>query len=335
MNFYKKISLLFFLIFSTACTRSPELVWIFKTGGRVYSSPALTSESLLVGSWDHHLYSLDLKTGKPKWKFNIGDRILEGPLVEGQTIYLGSAGGELVKINLNAAAPHWKFKTNSYIDYTPCADEDAVYFGGKNEWFYKVSKETGQKIWAYKTGFRMQGTCRIYKDLVLTSSWDEHYYAFNRHTGKVAWKIHTGYYNYGSPELYGDSVYLGTHDKLIWVDAPTGKVKSLLKVDYLDHPFVFQNYLWTNDYTVRKRNLDGRVLSGVYVNASPEVRPAGWKNQIIVSAQPRFLYGISTDLKVLWKYVGRDFFWAMGVVHDGIYYAGNRDGSVYALRLPS
>ena len=42
--------------------------WTFKTGGEVKSSPTLSGDLVLIGSYDTHLYALDATTGAVRWK---------------------------------------------------------------------------------------------------------------------------------------------------------------------------------------------------------------------------------------------------------------------------
>ena len=46
-----------------------ELVWKFKTEGKVFSSPAVSSGVVYFGSLDNRLYAVDTKTGQEKWRF--------------------------------------------------------------------------------------------------------------------------------------------------------------------------------------------------------------------------------------------------------------------------
>ena len=42
--------------------------WTFKTGSEIKSSPVVTGDLVLIGSYDTHLYALDARTGKVRWK---------------------------------------------------------------------------------------------------------------------------------------------------------------------------------------------------------------------------------------------------------------------------
>ena len=45
-------------------------IWEFKTGGDVWSSPAIGSDgTVYIGSWDNKLYAINGKTGVKLWEF--------------------------------------------------------------------------------------------------------------------------------------------------------------------------------------------------------------------------------------------------------------------------
>ena len=64
------------------------LKWKFKTGSSVYSSPAVIDGVVYFGSYDKHLYAVDIKTGEEKWKFKTGDSIyLSIPAISEAVLY--------------------------------------------------------------------------------------------------------------------------------------------------------------------------------------------------------------------------------------------------------
>ena len=71
-------------------TRNGDLAWRHKTGGYVYSSPAVSpvrGGTVFAGSYDGHLYALDARTGGLRWRRNAGGRISGGPVVVGDLVF--------------------------------------------------------------------------------------------------------------------------------------------------------------------------------------------------------------------------------------------------------
>ena len=75
-----------------------ELVWKFKTEDEVFSSPAISGGIVYFGSYDGHLYAVDLKTGQEKWKFKTEDEVRSSPAISGGIVYFGSYDGHLYAV---------------------------------------------------------------------------------------------------------------------------------------------------------------------------------------------------------------------------------------------
>jgi outer membrane protein assembly factor BamB len=89
---------------------SGKLAWRHKTGGYVYSSPAVSDVlggTVYAGSYDGKLYAFDARSGKVRWTHDSGGRISGGPVVIGDLVFysdlghkstgaLGAATGKLV-----------------------------------------------------------------------------------------------------------------------------------------------------------------------------------------------------------------------------------------------
>ena len=162
-----------------SCGKSPDILWQFKTGGAIYSSPAVAGENLVIVSTDGFLYALNLKSGTLAWKLQIGGHSTGTPLVRGDSIYVGGGKGDVFCLESATGKVRWQFRTGSAMDYKPCADDTGIYFGSRDYSFYKLDYQ-GNKIWDYRTGYYLWGTCSFYKDLVMTGAWDFNLYAFER-----------------------------------------------------------------------------------------------------------------------------------------------------------
>jgi len=65
-----------------------NLLWKFKTDGKIFSSPVLSVGVVLIGSEDKNLYAIDSKTGELKWKFKTGGAVHSSPAVCDNTVFL-------------------------------------------------------------------------------------------------------------------------------------------------------------------------------------------------------------------------------------------------------
>ena len=72
-----------------------EVVWKFKTGGRVESSPIAFTNGLVCGSSDGRVYALNLETGELVWKVDLGESLVAAPSYAKGVILIGSEDGTL------------------------------------------------------------------------------------------------------------------------------------------------------------------------------------------------------------------------------------------------
>src|SRR5437762_9214914 len=67
-----------------------SLLWSFKTGGPVKSSPSVVDRRVFVGSGDGTLYALDLASGKKIWAAKAAGPVESSPLVLEGKVFFGS-----------------------------------------------------------------------------------------------------------------------------------------------------------------------------------------------------------------------------------------------------
>ena len=93
------------LLVSGADKKKPGTVlWEFKTGSYVASSPAIGSDgTVYVGSYDNKLYALSGKTGVKLWEFVTGGPVCSSPAIGSDgTVYVGSFDKKLYAIKTDS-----------------------------------------------------------------------------------------------------------------------------------------------------------------------------------------------------------------------------------------
>ena len=87
--------------------------WSCLTGGGVWSSPAVSSKLLYVGSGDGKLYALNAATGVVQWTYQTNGAIYSSPAIANGVAYVGSYDGTVYAIGLPPQAIN--SSTNSSI----------------------------------------------------------------------------------------------------------------------------------------------------------------------------------------------------------------------------
>ena len=83
------------------------VLWEFKTGGGLTSSPAIGSDgTVYVGSWDKKLYAINGKSGVKLWEFETGNYVSSSLAIGADgTVYVGSRDRYLYAIKTDSKGP--------------------------------------------------------------------------------------------------------------------------------------------------------------------------------------------------------------------------------------
>jgi outer membrane protein assembly factor BamB len=169
-----------------------RILWRFRTGA-VESSPLLVKNVLYFGSWDHHVYALDVhrRLGPPRllWRFDADDEVNSSPAYAGGLVYFGTNNGSVYAVSARTGKLRWH--ATSYSRF------------GRREQFYASPSVAYGRVYVGNT----DGTV----------------YAFGARSGHLLWAQHVGTYVYSAPAIWRRKVYVGTYDgKMLALDAATG-----------------------------------------------------------------------------------------------------------------
>ena len=56
-----------------------QTLWVFKTNGRIWSSPAVSNGVVYIASFDHNVYAINAKDGTQIWNFSTHGTIYSFP----------------------------------------------------------------------------------------------------------------------------------------------------------------------------------------------------------------------------------------------------------------
>ncbi len=232
-----------------------SLVWKFKTGGRVLSSPVVSGARLFVGSSDGRLYAIDRVSGAEQWQFTSKGAIASSPAVHGDLVYASSVDGNIYAIDVNTGQPRWTFSTRGERRFTapgihgaiprtermpdpfdvflssPTIADNTVYIGSGDQHVYALDAATGALRWQFKAGDVIHASPAVANGVVYIGSWDRNLYALDAATGRERWRYTTGddtvsYNQVGiasSAAVAGGLVFVGGRDGHFHaVDAGTG-----------------------------------------------------------------------------------------------------------------
>lgn len=170
-----------------------DVVWKYKTNGKIFSTPAIAGNSLVCPSTDGNIYCFDLKSGEQLWVFTTKKSIVASPVVASEIVYCGASDGVFRAIDLNTGKLIWEYsEVNNFVETRPLVHGDGVYFGSWGNSFYALDKKSGKLIWKReKYSNRMLSPAAVWpvaaNGKIFIVAPDRHMTALDAKTGEEIW----------------------------------------------------------------------------------------------------------------------------------------------------
>ena len=68
-------------VYASAAPTLETVAWKFRTAGRIISSPAVSGNTVYVGSTDNHMCAVDRASGTERWRFETYGPVNSSPAV--------------------------------------------------------------------------------------------------------------------------------------------------------------------------------------------------------------------------------------------------------------
>jgi len=198
-------------------------VWAYRTGGKVYSTPAVTDGYVVAASTDHFIYCL--RDGKLVWKFEALKPDVAAPVIADGVVYIGGSDGHFRALGLVSGKLLWDFdQVRGFVVDKPLVYGGTVYFGCWGYDLYALDKLTGRLVWKWHNGMtsRMHSPAACWPvaagGRVFIVAPDQVMTAFDAASGAVLWRSR-------APRLrVRESMGLSADSSLVYVKTMDGVV---------------------------------------------------------------------------------------------------------------
>jgi outer membrane protein assembly factor BamB len=291
------------------------LIWKFRTNGVIVSSPVISGDRVIFGSFDNHLYCLNSLTGEKNWWFETGAEIgWCAPLVVGNRVFFGGWNHKVYCLDITTGQELWEYKTDGGIETGPTLMGGDIVVGADDGHVYQFSQSSGL-IYGYPVSDSVISTAAAAPIHVDGVSFNGLFVGLNNGTVmcfkaspllEVVWeaKIEHGLLNVSSPAVmrkdgYAQYVYIGGRQSVYCLDAQTGK-------------------------TVWQTNIGGEY----WVMSSPTI----FQGKIYIGSEDNRLYCLDAfDGSKQWEFPTNGQVVSSPAVTGGYVYVGCSDGNVYCL----
>jgi outer membrane protein assembly factor BamB len=178
------------------------IAWNARTGRKLWkwgaapfeSSPLYRKGVLYVGSWDHHVYAVDAKTGRKKWSFQADEQVNTSAAYWKGTIYIATDGGSLYALSARSGKLRWRAQSNAkfgareFFYATPTVAYGRVFIGNTDGTMYVFGARSGKLRWARPLGTYVYGAAAVWRRRVYVGTYDGRFYALDAATGDTVWQ---------------------------------------------------------------------------------------------------------------------------------------------------
>ena len=272
-----------------------DAAWTAMADGPIVSTPALSGGSLVVGSDDGSVRSLDARSGEPRWRRSTGGEVRSSPVVADGRVYVGSFDGSVHAFRASDGRRSWEAPTGFQVFSSPAVAGATVVVGA--EGIVALDAANGDERWRARTGGPVNSSPAIADGTVYVGADDGRLYAVDLDSGDRRWTRALGDRVYSSPAVANGVVYVGSSKGLHAVDAASGAVR------------------WT-------------FPSREGVSSSPIVS----EGTVYVGSRDRKVYAVDAATgRKRWEFTAGDRVDSSPAIAGGIVYVGANDGVVYGL----
>jgi outer membrane protein assembly factor BamB len=176
-----------------------------------YAPPVLTTDGqLIIGGFDHKLYSINPTTKAQNWVFaDAKDRYIGSVLVVGDVVYAPNSDYKLYAVSLKSGSLQWSFTADQSLWATPATDGKNIYFGTLGGRFYSVDAATGKMVWKVTVDNAVLGSPVVKDGVLYITAYSGQLIALDAATGKSLWSQTVAGRIWSGPVLDGDHLYFG------------------------------------------------------------------------------------------------------------------------------
>jgi len=323
---------------------SLQLLWKFKTGAEIKSSPAINDGIVYIGSADANVYAIDLENGHKIWEYPTGDFVEATPCVVNGCVFVGSSDGFLYALDAKTGSLKFKYETGSQIlgaaNWTRSPDGQSIWIlvGSYDNILYCLDSTNGQLMWKFETDNYINGSPAVGEGIVAFGGCDAKIHIVSLADGNEIKQIDTGSFIAASAAIFEGRVYVGNYDNIfISTDIASGKI--LWKYTDAESPF-FSSPAVSPDVIVLGcrdrlvhciRRSNGKQIWAFKTLGEVDSSPVICGDKVVVGSEDGRFYMIRlSDGSKVWSYEIGQPVTSSPAIAKGMVIVGSDDGYLYA-----
>jgi outer membrane protein assembly factor BamB len=182
--------------------------WKFQAKDSIEGAAAIVGGTVYFGSFDEHLYALDLAKGTLKWKVKLAP-IKTSPSVHDGAVYVGDEEGTFHCVDAATGKPRWKFETGGEIVSAANFAAGKIIFGSYDSTLYCLTPD-GKLAWKFKTMGPVNGAPAVVGKRTFVAGCDSSLHVLDVDTGKEIAAVDLDGQAGATAAVLGERLYVGT-----------------------------------------------------------------------------------------------------------------------------
>lgn len=327
------------------------VLWSFRTGNIIESTPAIANGIVFLGGADANLYAINASTGARVWAVSVGATV-QGPVVAANgLVYLTGVDGAVYAFKASNGTRVWRQQPAGADFGAVTVANGVVYVGSANNdaspsLLYALNAETGTTLWTFQTSGSVYWAPVVDGAAVYTvaqsrsgaGGYTAYAISLAQHTELWQDPVHgyalavgngIVYVAGGSPELEAFYAAGDKPGKPVWsktLDSNTEiGVSPPTVVDGVVYAGAGNGTLYAFDAS------NGHTLWSYLTSGEIFSTPAVANGVVYVGSVDDSVYALSKPGKVVWSYRTGGMVETSAVVAGGVVYIGSNDHNLYAL----
>ena len=309
--------------------------WRFDTGGELYSSPAVSGNTLIIGSKSGFLYALNATTGESIWTRDLGQYIVRSsPAISDKSIVINN-GYQVIALSIDDGSTLWTQDISFAGDTSPTIAGASVYIASQGGAVYSLALATGEQKWHIQIDGLLFGSPTVDENQVFLANDRGKVTAVAIDSGAINWTMAADGGIFAPIISDDDTIMFTTNSgKTYKVYSATGKPEWIYDAGGTSGgATTFETVIVTSDNggVSAIRRVDGQLLWLVPTGGAITVGPTIVSDLVYV-ASGQTLYGFDLDTGTLqFTYSTGYIIQTAPVVVNGMVFVGGRDGYLDAI----
>ena len=214
--------------------RERDTLWSHYTEGQISASPNITDDdgTIVVGSYDNYMYSIDRHTGARHRRFESGYYINGAVAIHDSHALYGSCDGWLRVVDCEQGITTDSLELGGYIPASPAITGDYAYLSDYSGNIYELRLDDGEiensriVLKAEEEDGSVVSVPAVSNTTLYVTSSDKYIHAIDRKDGSKQWKyLLKGNVGESSPVVASDKVVVCTKSGVVtMLDAKSGEL---------------------------------------------------------------------------------------------------------------